>query len=474
MNFFKTQVIPRPINLITKLVLSFSFLATVAPVYASYESNFINDASLTGNVFFWNRDRERKNLDTHKYESNIRQSTFNSNLDFRSGFIADMFAIELGGYGAWEVSDGGKGHPNEIAFSGASSPYERNLEKNGKDVSGLSLYKALVNFKIDELFWIKAGYIQPSGQTLLAPHWSLLPGTYHGVEFGSTLDFDNAGALSMSYMWADKYKAPWYKRLYEFRQWGKGKKIDYLHSAGLKYDFKNNLVLEGAFGQAHNYMNQFFSKASYKMDVLENPLTMSYQFYGAKDQSHKGDNVYDGLAWLQAMTLGYQVGPVGFRLEGVAIKAEGKQGFFLQRMTPDYASSNGRLDIWWNSRSDFNANGEKAAFAEVTYDLGHLSHYLAGWKTGASYAYGWDAKPNSLAENQKYRLIESAYNLDLGYTVQNSWAKDTSFQLHYTKYNNHSNSIKSWEGGYGNIFQDERDIKFIVTLPFTVFNAKQK
>lgn len=28
-------------------------------------------------------------------------------------------------------------------------------------------------------------------------------------------------------------------------------------------------------------------------------------------------------------------------------------------MTPGWATSNGRLDIWWDGRSDFNANGEK-------------------------------------------------------------------------------------------------------------------
>ncbi|WP_442902941.1 OprD family outer membrane porin [Gilliamella sp. Occ4-3] len=443
----------------------------VTPVDAVYENHFFDDASLTGNIFFWNRDRDRKDIETNKYKSNIRQSTFNSNLDYRSGYIADRFAIELGGYGAWEVSNGGNGHPNEIGFSGAHTRWDEDWKK---DVSGLSFYKAQANFKIDELFWVKAGYIQPSGQTLFAPHWSLLPGTYRGFEVGSTLDFDSAGALSMSYMWSDKYKAPWYKRLYEFKQWGKGKKINYLHSAGLKYDFKNDLVLESAFGQAQNYMNQFFGKVSYKMEVFDNPMIMSYQFYGAKDQSHKGTDVYDGLAWLQAATLGYQVGAIGLRFEGVSVKADGEQGFFLQRMTPDYASSNGRLDIWWNSRSDFNANGEKAVFAEVTYDLSYLSHYLAGWKTGASYVYGWDAKPSTNRQyNQKQRLIESAYNFDLGYTVQESWAKDTTFQLHYTKYNNHSN-IPSWGGGYGNIFQDERDIKFIVTIPFTVFSAKQK
>ena len=471
MNTYNAQIKPRPFNHLTKLILSLSILSSAVPVYATYENHFVDDSSLTGNVFFWNRDRERKDIDTHKYEKNLRHTSFNTNLDFKSGYIADRLAIELGGYGAWEVSNGGNGHPNEIGFSGA---HTRRDEDWKKDVSGLSFYKAQANFKIGELFWVKAGYIQPSGQTLLAQHWSLLPGTYRGFEIGSTLDFDSAGALSMSYMWSDKYKAPWYKRLYEFKQWGKGKKIDYLHSAGLKYDFKNDLVLESAFGQAQNYMNQFFGKVSYKMEVFDNPMIMSYQFYSAKDQSHKGTDVYDGLAWLQAATLGYQVGAIGLRFEGVSVKADGEQGFFLQRMTPDYASSNGRLDIWWNSRSDFNANGEKAVFAEVTYDLSHLSHYLAGWKTGASYAYGWDAKPSTNRQyNQKQRLIESAYNFDLGYTVQESWAKDTTFQLHYTKYNNHSN-IPSWGGGYGNIFQDERDIKFIVTIPFTVFSVKQK
>lgn len=471
MNTYNAQIKPRPFNHLTKLILSLSILSSAVPVYATYENHFVDDSSLTGNVFFWNRDRERKDIDTHKYEKNLRHTSFNTNLDFKSGYIADRLAIELGGYGAWEVSNGGNGHPNEIGFSGAHTRWDEDWKK---DVSGLSFYKAQANFKIGELFWVKAGYIQPSGQTLLAQHWSLLPGTYRGFEIGSTLDFDSAGALSMSYMWSDKYKAPWYKRLYEFKQWRKGKKIDYLHSAGLKYDFKNDLVLESAFGQAQNYMNQFFGKVSYKMEVFDNPMIMSYQFYSAKDQSHKGTDVYDGLAWLQAATLGYQVGAIGLRFEGVSVKADGEQGFFLQRMTPDYASSNGRLDIWWNSRSDFNANGEKAVFAEVTYDLSHLSHYLAGWKTGASYAYGWDAKPSTNRQyNQKQRLIESAYNFDLGYTVQESWAKDTTFQLHYTKYNNHSN-IPSWGGGYGNIFQDERDIKFIVTIPFTVFSVKQK
>ncbi|SUG67217.1 outer membrane protein [Salmonella enterica subsp. enterica] len=52
--------------------------------------------------------------------------------------------------------------------------------------------------------------------------------------------------------------------------------------------------------------------------------------------------------------------------------------------------------------------------------------------------------------------------------LQEGRAKGTMFKLHFTEYDNHSN-IPSWGGGYGNIFQDERDVKFIVIAPFTIF-----
>lgn len=459
------------IKLCTGLVFSSILLMDAAPVLAN---SFIDDASATGNIYFWNRDRERKDVKTGQYESNLRHSTFNANLDIKSGKIADMFSVELGGYGAWEVSTGSAAHPDEIGFSSHKSVWD---EKWKGDVSGISFYKAQVDFALDDKIWAKMGYIQPSGQTLLGPLWSFLPGTYRGFEIGTSFDFDRAGKLDTSYMWTDRFKAPWYKKLGNFRQADQKTKISYLHSLGLKYDFKNDFVVEAAFGQSQGYLNQYFAKASYKMDVLSNPLSMSYQFYGSEDQSHSGPNFYDGLAWLQAVSLQYQVGPVGLKTEGVMVKAEGDNGYFLQRMTPTYGSSGGRLDVWWNSRSDFNADGEKALFAEISYDLGHLSDRLAGWRTAASYAYGWDARPNAKARAngiaKQNRLKESAWNLDLFYTVQDGWAKDTFFQLHYTRYDNHSN-IKSWDGGYNNIFQDEKDIKFIVIIPFTVFSPIQK
>ncbi len=118
-------------------------------------------------------------------------------------------------------------------------------------------------------------------------------------------------------------------------------------------------------------------------------------------------------------------------------------------------------------RSDWNANNEKAVYAGVMYDLKNWD--LAGWKVGTSYIYGWDAKPSTNSQYaQDVRLRESAWNFDILYTVQSGSAKDTLFKLHFTKYDNHTD-IPSYGGGYGNIFQDEKDIKFMVMMPFTVF-----
>jgi len=437
---------------------------------------FIDDSTLTGGIYYWQRERDRKDVTEDKYKTNLSHSTWNANLDFQSGYVADMFGLDIAAFTAIEMAENGdSAHPNEIAFSSSNKAYK---EDWSGDKSGISLYKAAAKFKYGPV-WARGGYIQPTGQTLLAPHWSFMPGTYQGAEAGANFDYGDAGALSFSYMWTNEYKAPWHIEMDKFYQGDRKTKVDYLHSLGVKYDFKNDLVLEAAFGQAEGYMDQYFAKASYKFDIAGSPLSTSYQFYGARDKADAQNNLrtnddvalandlYDGTAWLQALTFGYKIGQVDLRLEGTWVKADGNQGFFLQRMTPTYASSNGRLDIWWDNRSDFNANGEKAAFFGAMYDLKNWN--LAGWSVGASYAYGWDAKPSSAPiYDQSQRLKESAYSLDAAYVLQDGRAKGTMFKLHFTQYDNHSD-LPSYGGGYNNIFQDERDVKFMVIAPFTIF-----
>lgn len=448
--------------------LIYTLFISNAPVRAE---GFIDDTSVTGTLYYWQRQRDRKALSPDsphygKYQQNLHHATFNAALDYQSGFAADLLGIDVAVFSALEMFNGGPAAPNEIGFSDARTRWD---EKWSGDKNGASIYKAALKGKYRD-YWLRAGYIQPTGQTLLAPHWSFLPGTYRGVETGAKYDFADAGTLSLSYMWSNKYKAPWYTRLYNFRQADGKSGVSYLHSVGAKYAFNDRLALEAAFGQAAHYMDQYFAKLAWSIPLAGSDLRTSYQFYGARDKAGGGagnvNSVYDGLAWLQAMTFGYTLGPVDMRLEGTWVKAEGNQGFFLQRMTPGYASSNGRLDIWWDARSDWNANGEKALFAGVMLDLAPWR--LEGWKVGTSFAWGWDARPSgNPAFDQRQRLRESAWNLDLAYAIQQGRAKDTQFKLHYTRYDNHS-SLPSYGGGYGNIFQDEHDVKFMVIAPFTL------
>ncbi|WP_407704386.1 chitoporin ChiP [Winslowiella arboricola] len=433
---------------------------------------FIEDSSLTGGLYYWQRQRDRKNLEPGsdhygQYQNNLHHSSLNGSLDFSSGYAGDVIGADLGVYGAVEMANSGPAAPNEIGFSKARTRWE---EEWAGDKGGVSFYQAAVKLKFDD-YWLRGGYLQPSGQTLMTPHWSFLPGTYRGAEVGVAQDYGDSGVFSLSYMWADAYKAPWYQHLYRFRKADGEAEVPYLHSVGARYDFKNNLTLEAAVGQAAHYVDQYFAKASYAFPVAGNDLRTSYQFYGARDKERGGaanvNDIYDGLAWLQALTFGYTTGPFDFRLEGTWVKAEGNQGYFLQRMTPGYATSNGRLDIWWDARSDWNANGEKALFAGVMYDLKEWQ--LPGWQMGTSFAWGWDAKPASNPQwDQSQRLKESAWSMDLLYTIPQGRAEGTMFKLHYTQYSNHS-SLPSYSGGYGNMFQDEKDVKFIVTAPFTIF-----
>lgn len=436
----------------------------------SFASGFIEDSELNGGIYYWQRERDRKDVDTGEYKTDLAHGTWNANLNFSSGYFADTFGVDIAAFTAIEMLESsGSSHPNEIAFSSSQRAYS---EEWRGDKSGISLYKAAAKLKGGP-FKLRAGYIQPEGQTLLAPHWSLLPGTYQGAEAEAEFDYADNGNLKFSYMWTNRYKAPWHLAMDNFYKNDRTSRIRYLHSAGAKYDFKNGVVVEAAMGQAKGYLNQYVGKTSYQTELAGSPFTASYQFYGAKNSGgQSADNqLYDGLAWLQGLTFGYRVGPVDLRLEATAVKAEGRQGYFLQRMTPTYASSNGRLDIWWDNCSDFNANGEKAIFVSALYDLSGWQ--LPGWQVGASYAYGWNAKPSSVNDNPdawynaSNRLKESAWSLDGIYTVQEGRAKGTSFRLHFTQYQNHSD-IPSWSGGYGNIFQDERDVKFIMMMPFTL------
>lgn len=228
--------------------LTITALSTIILIPNSYGESFIDESSLTGGLYYWQRDRDRKELDPNsenykKYSANLQHSTFNASLDFSSGYFIDVIGLDLAAFSAVELSNSGPAAPNELGFSDGKTRWDE---------------------KVGEVF-----------------------------------DFDAKGELSMSYMWSDHYKAPWYRDTYNFREADGETGISYLHAIGFKYDFKNNLLLEASYGQAKDYMDQYFAKVSYPAPIAQSDLRLSYQFYGAKDKVSDGgiNDVYDGLAF---------------------------------------------------------------------------------------------------------------------------------------------------------------------------------
>ena len=196
-------------------------------------AGFIEDSTLTGGIYYWQRERDRKDVTEDKYKTNLSHSTWNANPDFQSGYAADMFGIDIAAFTAIEMAENGdSGHPNEIAFSSSNKAYD---EDWSGDKSGISLYKAAAKFKYGPV-WARGGYIQPTGQTLLAPHWSFMP-HLSGAEAGANFDYGDAGALSFSICGPTSTKRRgtlrWTSSIRTIKT-----KVDYLHSLGAKYDFK--------------------------------------------------------------------------------------------------------------------------------------------------------------------------------------------------------------------------------------------
>ncbi|STU62651.1 N-acetylglucosamine-regulated outer membrane porin [Klebsiella pneumoniae subsp. ozaenae] len=71
-------------------------------------AGFIDDSTLTGGIYYWQRERDRKDVtDGDKYKTNLSHSTWNANLDFQSGYAADMFGLDIAAFTAIEMAENG-------------------------------------------------------------------------------------------------------------------------------------------------------------------------------------------------------------------------------------------------------------------------------------------------------------------------------------------------------------------------------
>jgi hypothetical protein len=444
----------------------------LSPTYAAAASKFYEEGKLSGGLFYFQRNRQRidgngnenpGNPKSGKYESNLSHATSQLALNYNSGYAWDIVGLDVGGFGAYDLAvDEANPVNQENEFSFAGNKWGENYSDGTPD-NGASLANASLKLKLGERVTAKGGLTQLYVPGVMGVNWSYQPGTYRGAQIEG-----NFGGLYLTYAWADEYKSPWFKETQVFskaKAWmnpfADGNTIDYLHAMAARYTFTDGTSVTGSFGQAKDYMDSYHFKLGHKFEWLGG-FNTSYQLY----TSNSKDNTYDGTAWQQAFTTGWGTGAYAFRFEGIMTKADGSEGNYLPRLTRGYGNSQGANEIWWDSRSDWNANNEKALFVGITRSLDDLMG-AAGWTAGVSGAYGWDIEKGDGGKAANGADTEWAANFDLMYTVQDGKVKGTLFKLHYTDYNNSISQSGGWTD-YPNIFASERDVKFHIIMPLTI------
>ncbi|MBP2199295.1 OprD family outer membrane porin [Pantoea cypripedii] len=429
-------------------------------------AGFISDSTLNGIFYYSDISKLKKDLpDGNGYKLSMNHITSAISLNFQSGYYHDFIGMDLSYYHTQKILSRGRNTLDEIGISDSNTVWDEQWQG---DRSGSSLYQAAMKLKYSN-YWLNAGYIIPSGQTLIASNWNIVQGAYRGIELGFNKNVFSHDKFKISYFIADRYKAPWYAHFYSFRQVDKYTPISFIDSIGGSYEH-DKWLFEGAYGRSRDYISQYLWKTTYSQHAENDKIfRLSYQLYMATDNvNNKSDNnLYDGVAWLQGMTLFYLNYPFEYRIEATQVKAAGSQGYFTTRLTPVYASSAGRMDFDWDSISDFNANGEKAVFFGVRYALD--AQKLSGWSVGASYAFGWDVRPGSdPVYDQTKRIHESAVAVYLNYDLAKSgFFSGGKVKLRYVYYTNHS-GMTGYSNGFNNTPQDQKNIKLTVTLPFSI------
>lgn len=429
----------------------------IGPEYAEHFNSFFDESRISGNANMWMRSRDRRDAPDGDMQTNLDHGSLFVNLGFNSGYVSDTVGLDLMAFGTFDMWQNGS-PDHEMNFWGVDNPYDKNpvnsscsgtWESDCTDNGG-SVATAALKFNFGGHLVAKAGYFQPSVPSTMGVNWSFAPGTFRGGEFG--VNFDD---LQVGFVYADEYKAPWFKSTYGFRTTD-GEDAGDVYSVGLRYNLPNELLLEAGYGA----LTQGDRKnAHLKLKgTTEGGVYWSPQLYIVDDNEQ-----YESTAFQLAFLSSFTMNQYTIKAEATYTSADSgdvsTSENMAYRLTSAYGGSNGAYDIWWNNRSDFNHDGEYAGYLSLTRDFSDIG--ATGFSAGVSGVAAAGAKVEGYDE-----LVELAYSVFANYNIQEGALADATVSFHFTDYRNNSDA-PSW-AGYTNAFQDEKDFKVIVAVPFTI------
>lgn len=426
-------------------------------------TNLFDEAVISGGLYYFQRDRRRWNTERDRWTNNLNHATVTANAELVSGFAGELLGFDVGVFGTHDIKSTGS-PDHEMNFMPWGDPWHPDWGRT-RTKDGVSVYKALIKGKAGP-FWARGGYFQPTGPGVLGVNWSIMPGTYRGVNAGA--DF---GDLSIALAWADAYKAPWYKEMNNFYKNDGETHVPWVWSSGVRYAFPFGLTLEAAYGESKDHLWNGHFKSRWDVSLNDDgsrALAFAYQLYLMGDNDDTGQSPNDnfsGTASHHYLTAEYLHDLWTLKLEGTYTRApfdnDQQLGYFAYRLTDRNGSSKGAYDIWWDAHTDWNHHNEKAVFATIGRKLDDLLP-LPGFAVAVGSGIGWEGEAYGVSRHFK----EWAFTLDLSYTQPDGPLEGAFVRLHLTDYRNGTN-FPDWEP-YKNGFQSEKDVKFFVGLPFNL------
>jgi hypothetical protein len=420
--------------------------------------------AVSGNLFYFSRHRRRFDVTEERFRDNLNHQTLQGSVNISTPYYGNVAGFELGLFSTTDLANSAS-PDHEMSFFPWRDPWSPDWSKRDAK-SGNSLYRAHLKLRQasgDRQFWGKLGYFQPSGPGVIGVNWSLMPGTYRGLEVG----MDN-GPLSIAFAWADQYKSPWFSDLYYFRRNDGETRVDHLWSFGARLRLTPEFSAEAAYGESQGFLRSTHLK--FKYTTADEKLYLSYQLYGMgdRDESDSDNNQYNGhVAHQHYLAAAWRPAPWVLKAEFLHTRAPSRQpqhaGYFAYRLIGRYGASNGAYEPWWDNRSDWNHNRESAVFLSASRSLNDLLG-VSGFTLGFSGVAGWGGQVYGMEK----RLRERAWSADLAYTVPGGSLKNAQISFHYTRYGNNSDQPSYWDKGYKNLFQDERDLKIILVIPWQI------
>ena len=138
-------------------------------------SPLVNDAHLSGGLYFFGRDRQRYDVERKTYRTNLRHGSLQANLDLVSGYAWDHLGFDFGVFTSHDLFNYGA-PDHEMGYVPWQDPWHPDWSRHFT-LSGVSIYKAALKAKAGPA-WLRAGWLQPEGPGVLGVNWSIMPGSW--------------------------------------------------------------------------------------------------------------------------------------------------------------------------------------------------------------------------------------------------------------------------------------------------------